>query len=811
MKLSRKWLEKYINVPYSDEELSEMLTTIGLEVEGVEYVESIKGGLKGVVVGLVTSCEKHPDADKLKVTTVDLGQEEEVTIVCGAPNVAQGQKVLVATSGTTLYSGDDSFKIKKAKIRGVESNGMICAEDELGLGDSHDGIIVLDLDTEVGKDAAALYDLSTDTVFDIGLTPNRSDATSQLGVAKDLYAYLKINKEDSPTLREPKFNNFEINNTASKITVEVRDMKACPRYTGLVIDHMKIGQSPDWMKRLLNSIGVKSINNVVDVTNYILHEYGQPLHAFDAHRINDGKIIVKKAKDGEVFKALDHREFKLRKEDLLICDGDERGMCIAGVFGGKDSGVTEDTTKLFLESAYFEPGTIRRTSMHHNLRTDAAKVFEKGADPNIAIEALKRAAMLICELTGGMVSSEIIDVYPNEIRQAEIILRYERVKDMIGKEIDVDVIHNILNALGMEISPFDERSIRVKVPTNKFDVTREIDLIEEILRIYGFNAIPVPTTVRSTINNNEVLSKNELKNRVGDLLSDQGYCEMMGLSLMESRLALDCLDIKSQDLVFINNTSNIHLDILRPDVLVSGATSVLHNLNRQQNDLKLYEFGKTYRKLGDDYEEKEYLTIFISGKDRLASWNQSKKQSDYYSIKASAHAVLDRMGVSGYQVSEDPDVRFLYGLRYHRGSNTIVTFGEVSPRLLKKLGVKQSLFYAEFEIDNLLQATVNANVSAKEISKFPQVQRDLAIVLDKRVTFDQIKAIVDKNFKKHLSELKLFDVYENEEQLGKDKKSYAINLTFESMERTLNDKELENWMSKLIKAFESKLGATIRK
>ena len=811
MKLSRKWLEKYLEVPFSDEELSEMLTTIGLEVEGVEQVESIKGGLEGVVVGHVTSCEKHPDADKLKVTTVDLGTGEDAQIVCGAPNVEKGLKVLVATVGTTLYSGDKSFKIKKAKIRGVESNGMICAEDELGLGDSHEGIIELDPSASVGQDAASLYDLSTDTVFDIGLTPNRSDATSQFGVARDLYAYMRINKGEAPQLKEPVFDQFQIDNTGSKIAVEVQDYKACPRYSGLIIDNIKVGPSPDWMKRLLTSVGVKSINNVVDATNYVLHELGQPLHAFDANKINDGKIIVKMANQGESFKALDERSFELRNEDLLICDGDEKGMCIAGVFGGIDSGVTEKTTKLFLESAYFDPGTIRRTSMHHNLRTDAAKVFEKGADPNITLTALKRAAMLICELTGGVVSSEIVDVYPKEIKPAEIILRYNKVNEIIGQDLEVDMIHNILNALDMEISPMDERSIRVKVPTNKFDVTREIDLIEEILRIYGFNAIPIPTTVKSAINYSDGLSKNELKNKIGDLLAHQGYFEMMGLSLMESRQALDCIDIEEKDLVFINNTSNIHLDILRPDVLISGANSILHNLNRQQGDLKLYEFAKSYRKTEDDFEEKEFLTLFISGKDQLAYWNQEEKLADYYSIKKGVHAILEALGITGYQISEDVDDRLLYGLKYHRGPNKIVSFGEVSPKLGKKIGLKQKVYYAEFEVKSLLQAASKTQVSVEEITKFPQVQRDLAIVIDKSVQFDQIKAIVEKNLKKHLYDLRLFDVYENEEHLGADKKSYAINLTFESKDRTLNDKELEKWMSGLISSFESKLGATIRK
>ncbi len=811
MKLSRNWLERYLKVPYSDDELSEMLTTIGLEVEGVEYIESIKGGLEGVVVGHVLTCEKHPDADKLSITTVDVGEDEVLNIVCGAPNVAAGQKVLVATVGTTLYTEDGSFKIKKSKIRGQESAGMICAKDELGLGSDHSGIIVLEDNASVGKSAAELYDMTTDTVFDIGLTPNRSDATSQFGVAKDLNAYIRINKKDLLDLKEPNSSEFHVNNTADKFYVEVLNSIACPRYTGVVINNITIGPSPEWMQKLLRSVGVKPINNVVDISNYILHELGQPLHAFDADKIIDSKILVKNLPVGTKFEALDDRVFELKADDLIICDGDSNGLCIGGVFGGKNSGVNATTTKIFLESAYFDAGTIRKTSMGHNLRTDAAKVYEKGADPNLCLLALKRAAALICEYSGGVVSSEIIDIYPKEIKPLEIRVRYNKINETVGHTLEESQVHDILNALDMEISPLDQDSIKVKVPTNKFDVTREIDIIEEILRIYGFNSVPIPTVVKSTINYSDDINKNEIKNFIGNKLSSVGMNEMMGLSLMESRNILDWTNVPKENLVIINNTSNVHLDAMRPDMLTSGALSVMHNINRQQQSLKLFEFGNTYINESGDFIEEEFLTIFISGNETELSWTQKEKKADYYSIKRAAHIVIDSLGLSGYQVKENSDARLSYGLEYHRGPLSFVKYGEVNPKLLNKIGIKQKVFYAEFPINVLLTCLKNTSVSINEISKFPQVKRDLSLVLDKKVTFDQVEQIAGKTIKSNLVDLTLFDVFESEEHLGANKKSYAISFTFEDQQKTLEDKDIEGWMSKLINQYESKLGANIRK
>ncbi len=810
MKLSKNWLNRYLKTSYSDEKLAEMLTAIGLEVEGQEFVESIKGGLIGVVVGEVLECGKHPDADKLSITKVSIGADENLPIVCGAPNVAAGQKVLVATVGTTLYPDGGSFKIKKAKIRGVESIGMICAEDELGLGNDHVGIMVLDSDAQVGMPAAELFDLSTDTVFDIGLTPNRSDATSQFGVARDLHAYIKVNLDKEITLTEPISEKFHINDTSERIDIEVEDYEKCPRYSGLILNNVKVGPSPEWMQKLLRSVDVKPINNIVDVTNFILHEMGQPLHAFDANKINDDKVIVKCVEEGTKFLTLDDREVELSSEDLMICDGDGKGMCIGGVFGGKSSGVTETTTKVFLESAYFNSSSIRRTSMRHNLRTDAAKIYEKGGDPNITVLALKRAASMICEFSGAVVSSEITDIYPKKIESVELRLRYSRVRDVIGHTIDEDTIHTILNALDIEISPLDEGSIKVKIPTNKFDVTREIDVIEEILRIYGFNEVPIPQVVKSNINYSEYPDKNQFKNKIGNGLASIGFNEMMGMSLIESKYCQDLLGIADEKLVFVNNTSNIHLDVMRPDMLISGALSIVHNMNRKQFDLKTFEFGKTYQKNGDDFEEKEFVSLFVTGKDSVQSWNSIAEEVDYYHLKKYVHFVLDMIGARGYQMRTSEDERFVYGLEYFRGPMSVVTFGQVHPKIAKDIGVKSNLFYAEFNLLNLMNMVRKQNVSVTEISKYPSVKRDLALVLDKDVSFDKVEMIARKTLKSNLVDFNLFDVYENAEQLGESKKSYAISMTLSSLENTLKDKEIEKMMQTLIKKYEGKLGALIR-
>lgn len=811
MKTSLSWLKKYVDLDLEINELSEILTTIGLEVEGVEEVEMIKGGLQGIVVGHVKTCEKHPDADKLSLTTVDVGGEADLQIVCGAPNVGAGQKVLVATIGTTLYDDGKPWKIKKGKIRGQVSEGMICAEDELGLGASHDGIMVLPEDTEIGLPAAEYYNIESDTVFDIGLTPNRSDATSHLGVAKDVCAYLKINHGYSKDVKEPDIANFSVDYSSYPIDVEVKDKVACPRYSGITLSNVKVGESPDWMQKHLKAIGVRPISNIVDITNYVLHELGQPLHAFDADKIAGKKIIVKKAAKGDKFLSLDEKERILDSEDLMICDGNEKGMCIAGVFGGLDSGVTEGTTNIFLESAHFEAGNTRRTSTRHLLRTDAAKVFEKGSDPNITVFALKRAARLIVEYAGATIASEIVDIYPTEIKPKEITLSYAKVNRLIGTHISPEEIHNILRAMEMEITPVNDEQIKVNVPTNKADVLRDVDLVEEILRIYGFNKIPIPTKVSSTLTFSEFPSKRKIKETTADHLAAQGFNEMMGLSLIESNKYQDIFPMDEGGFVFINNTSNIHLDIMRPELLISGLTSVLHNHNRQQLDVRLFEFGKSYIKTEEDFKETEYLTLFMSGKRRLESWRQDfKPLVDFFDLKKAINNTLERLGITGYQISESEDDRFAYGLHYHRGPSTLAIFGEVDGAILSKMGIKNTVYYAEVPIKMLVKTAKNVKNTVSTISKFPSVRRDLALVVDKNVKFEDIQKLAVKTDKKLLQDINLFDVYTNEEHVGKGKKSYAVSYLFEDETKTLNDADVDKVMKKLIGTYSHQLGAVIR-
>jgi len=569
VKISLNWLKTYLPLDMDPEKIGEILTDIGLEVEGMDQIESIKGGLEGLVIGKILTCEKHSNADTLQVTTVDVGAEEALHIVCGAPNCAAGQTVVVATHGTTIYPTEgDSFKIKKGKIRGEVSEGMICAEDEIGMGQSHDGIIVLEEEITPGTKARDHFKITTDYVYEIGLTPNRSDATSHLGVAEDLLAYLKINHDYSEPIEYPNLVNFQVEATTLPFKISVENEKACPRYCGITLTNVEVKTSPQWLKDKLNSIGVSPINNIVDITNFVLHEYGQPLHAFDADKISGQKVIVTNLPEGTAFTTLDEKERKLRADDLMICDGDKTPMCIAGVFGGLNSGVSNETKNIFLESAHFEAGNTRRTSTAHLLRTDAAKVFEKGSDPNITIKALKRAALLIEELSGGKISSEIYDHYPVEIKREKIELHYAKVNSMIGVDIPKDEVHNILIAMNMELKPIDNESILVKVPTNKCEVLREADLVEEVLRIYGFNKVPIPTTIKSSISYKQYPSKRDVKERISDFLSSNGFNEMMGLSLIESKNVLEQLNISDEQLVYINNTSNIHLNVMRPEAMV---------------------------------------------------------------------------------------------------------------------------------------------------------------------------------------------------------------------------------------------------
>jgi phenylalanyl-tRNA synthetase beta chain len=813
MKCSLNWLNKYIDINASNEEIATMLTTIGLEVEGMEIVESIKGGLNGVVIGEVKECIKHADSDKLSVTKVDLGDGQLHQIVCGAPNVAAGQKVLVATIGCTLYpSGGDPLTIKKAKIRGVESHGMICAADELGMGSDHSGIMVLPDDVAVGTPANKYFEVLTDVIYEIGLTPNRSDATCHLGVARDLFAYAKINTDSTAIFTEPSTQGYNHEMDTFEIKVNVNRTDLCPRYAGVTITGVEIKESPMWLKNQLNVLGIKSINNVVDVTNFILHELGQPLHAFDADEIDNRIINVDTLPKGYKFKALDGREIELTGDELVICDGNNQGMCIGGIYGGLDSGISMKTTNIFLEAAHFNAQNIRKSSMYHNLRTDAAKVFEKGSDPNLCVFALKRAAVMICNLTGGTISSELIDVYPKEIKENEIHVKYQNINNLLGVSISKDKVHDILNALGMRIQHVDDLGFKVYVPTNKSDVLREVDVIEEILRIYGFNMVAVSSKLQSNISYAPNPNKFAILNNLAEYLASNGFNEMMCLSLIDSKVCIDIFGCNEKDLVFINNTSNVGLDVMRPSMLFSGLISVLHNINRQQNSLKLFELGKSYQKSGDGFDEKEKLTLFLTGPSSEAHWTNTKpKAYDFYTLKQACDQLIKKIGIADFKISEVSDASFNYGLSYEWNNKSIVSFGELNAQALKKMGIKQVVFFAEFDVEVLIQSTVGKKNYVKEISKYPAVKRDLALVVDKKVNFNQIKNAIYNTKQKFLSDIGLFDIYVNEEVLGVGKKSYAVNFVFENLEKTLTDKEIEESMAKIIKVCEGELGANIRK
>jgi len=816
MKVSLNWLKDYIEIKdLSPEEVSEILTGIGLEEEGMERVESIEGGLDGVVVGHVLECGKHPDADRLSLTKVDIGEDNPLQIVCGAPNVAQGQKVMVATVGTTLYplDSEEPLKLKKGKIRGQLSEGMICAQDELGIGRDHSGIMVLPEDTAVGTPARDYFQIEIDHVYEIGLTPNRSDATNHLGVAKDLAAYLKANRHYQKGVKMPDVSAFQPDDNSLPVEIEVENAEAAPRYAGLTLSGLKVAESPDWLKSRLRAIGVRPINNIVDITNFVLHELGQPLHAFDLKKVKGQKIIVKPLPQGTKFQTLDEVERELSGEDLMICNGEGEGMCIAGVFGGLGSGVTEATTDIFLESAHFNARWVRRTSMKHNLRTDAAKVFEKGSDPNIVVYALKRAALLMKELASGKISSNILDRYPEPVQPAEVRVRYAYVNRLIGVEIPQETLHSILEALEMELRSDDGQAFTVAVPTNKTDVTREADVIEEILRIYGYNEVPIDEQIRTSLNVAPKPDPTLLQDKIGGLLAANGFHEMMALSLSRSQYYQDIYEgLQPEQLVFVNNTSNVQLDIMRPDMLFSGLEAIVHNQNRQQMRLKLFEFGRTYQHEGGKIEEQQHLSLFLAGPRHTESWLDMRAgEFDYYSLKAQVEQVLGRMGLQGYQETELQEETFMYGMQYHRGPQVLARFGKVNPKLTKAMDIRGSVFYADLRWDALLKSRRKHRVSFEELNKYPSVRRDLALVIDNSVKFNDIVAIARKAGKKLIKDINLFDVYENEAQLGSGKKSYALSFTFENPEKTLKDKEVDKVIKKLIAEYESKLGASIRK
>jgi len=816
MNVSLNWLKDYLKIDQSTEEICKILTSIGLEVGGYEEFEAVKGGLKGLVIGKVLTCEAHPDSDHLHVTTVDLGTGEPEQIVCGAPNVAAGQKVVVATVGTTLYKGDEEFVIKKSKIRGVASNGMICAEDEIGIGESHDGIMVLPEDTPVGMPAADYFKVYRDTIIEVDITPNRIDGASHLGVARDLAAYLQQTQDIHYTL--PSVEGFKPDSTDAKISVRLERPEACRRYAGICIEGVQVKPSPEWLQNRMKAIGLHPISNIVDVTNYILFGLGQPLHAFDKDKVKGNEVIVKSVAKGTKFTTLDGVERELHEDDLMICNS-EAPMCIAGVFGGLESGISETTTNVFLESACFDPVFVRKTARRHGLSTDASFRYERGTDPNIVIYALKLAAMMIKEVAGGKITSDTIDIYPEPVQDFEVAVKFDYIDRLIGKKIDHSAVKNILRSLEMKIVKEDEEGMLLHVPPYRVDVRREADVIEDILRIYGFNNVEVPNSVKSTLSYSEKPDDYQLKNIISDLLAANGFSEVMNNSLTKASYFEELTSFDPTKTVMLFNPLSAELGAMRQSLLFSGLENIAYNINRKNHNLKLFEFGKAYtfhKKEGIDdpqkqYKEENMLSLCITGSKNATSWNAKEVKTDFFYLKAYCEMILNRLGLQPDNLkieASDKDI-FREGLTYKMGDKHIVSMGIVSKAPLKRTDVNQEVYYAEFSWENILKAIKNQTVTFVPLSKFPSVKRDLALLLDKKVTFKEIKETAFRTEKSLLKSVTLFDVYEGE-KLGADKKSYAVSFTLLDEEKTLTDKQIDKIMNKLMGTYKHLFNAEIR-
>lgn len=816
MKISYNWLKNYIKLDVDPDQLSTILTDIGLEVEGMEKYQSVKGGLEGVVIGKVITCGQHPNADKLSVTTVDIGNDDLLPIVCGAPNVEAGQKVVVATVGTTLYSGDDSFKIKKAKIRGEVSEGMICAEDELGLGTSHEGIMVLPDDCEVGTLASNYFNIEEDIIFEIGLTPNRSDATSHIGTARDLAAGLNhYFNTDKYVLEVPSVDEFAVDNHDLNIDIIVEDPVACPRYTGVSITGITVGDSPDWLKVKLESIGVRPINNIVDITNYVLHETGQPLHAFDADEISGNKVVVRKMDKDTPFVTLDEVERSLHEEDLMICN-DSNGMCIAGVFGGVKSGVESETVNVFLESAYFDSKHIRKTSKRHTLQTDASFRFERGADPNITEYALKRAAILIKEIAGGKISSEINDVYPTPIKPWTIDVQLSNVDRLIGKTIDREIIKKILIDLKIEIVESNDTTLKLLVPTYKVDVTREVDIIEEILRIYGYNNIEISGKINSSISSRPVPDLEKIKNSVAEYLVSQGFTEIMNNSLSKSEYSELSKDINPEETVGLLNPLSKDLNSMRQTLLFGGLETVAYNANRKMSDLLLYEFGSVYKIVNKDaekvtkrYFEENHLMLLATGNISNNEW-QNDSKVDFYTLSAVVVSIITKFRLED-KVSYDDSGNdsSVYSLSYKINDVVLAEISLVKKDILKKFDIGQDIFYADINWSLLIKHSDLSDIVYRPVPKFPAVKRDLSLILDKGIRFSDLKHAAQKAERKLLKNVSLFDIYEGD-NIGENNKSYAMSFILQDDSKTLTDKVIDKTMKRILVTFEQQFNARLR-
>lgn len=808
MKISYNWLKQFINTDWDANKTGELLTDLGLEVEGITPYQSVKGGLEGVVVGHVLTCEQHGNADKLQVTTVDIGGDAPIQIVCGAPNVAAGQKVPVATIGTTLYTEEgEAWTIKKGKIRGEESHGMICAEDELGLGKSHDGILVLDADLVPGTPAIDIFDVENDVVFEIGLTPNRSDAMSHWGTARDLKAGLQ-QKDITAELITPSTSAFHVENRLHKVDVQVLDNDRAPRYAGVTISGIKVGTSPAWLQHRLKAIGLSPINNVVDVTNYVLHELGQPLHAFDLTKITGNRIEVKTVTAGTKFTTLDGVERILHEDDLMICDA-EKPMCIAGVFGGIDSGVSDSTHSIFLESAYFDPVSVRKTAKRHGLNTDASFRFERGIDPNITDYALMRAALLIQEVASGEITSEVVDIYPKKIEDQQVFLSFENTKKLIGEELPKETIKSILSSLDIKINNVTETGLGMTIPAYRNDVTREADVIEEILRVYGYNNITFGNKLNATVSNVSKFEDHKVQDVAANQLAGQGFYEIMANSLTTPSYTALSDSLKEEHHVTMLNPLGQELSVLRQSLLFSGLEAIAYNKNRKRSDLKLFEFGKTYHNYESGREEHKHLSLFVTGKRSSDTWTNDHKNSDFFYFKGIVQSIFERLGIQRTRTATLKDAIFAEGTALQLGKMTLVSFGIVKKSVLKAFDIDQEVLYADFNWDNILEVAARNSITFKAIPKYPAVRRDFALLIDDKVTFESIHTIAKQTEKQLLKDVNLFDVYQGK-NLPDGKKSYALSFMLQDEHKTLTDKQIDKVMNKLQQRFEKELGASLR-
>ena len=821
MNISYNWLKEYIDTPLTPDELAAALTSIGLETGSVEEVESVRGGLRGLVIGKVLTCVEHPDSDHLHITTVDLGDGQATQIVCGAPNVAAGQTVVVATVGTTLYDGDKEFKIKKSKIRGVESFGMICAEDEIGVGQSHDGIIVITDDVKPGTPAAEYFGLTSDYVLEVDLTPNRIDAASHFGVARDLAAWASQHA-NALELKRPDVSAFKTDRPDGAVNVEVDNYTACPRYSGVTIRGIKVTESPKWLQDRLNAIGLRPINSVVDITNYILHSIGQPLHCFDLSKIDGGKVVVRNCPEGTPFVTLDGVEHKLSEADLMICSA-SKPMCIAGVFGGLDSGVTEQTTDIFIESAYFNPTSVRKTARRHGLQTDASFRYERGTDPNITMYALKLAALMVKELAGGEICGEPVDIYPEPVAPFNVTLDYDYARALIGKDIPTETIDSILRALEIEIVESDGKEARLHVPTYRVDVQRPCDVVEDVLRIYGYNNVEMGTTVHSSLSfKSQADIDNNFRNLISDQLTAVGFNEILNNSLSAESYYAQSEQYPLDHCVRLLNPLSADLSVMRQTLLFGGLESLAYNINRRSENLMMYEFGNVYtfnpaaestaEKPLAPYSEHSRLALWLTGAVKPAGWLRAVEKASVFDLRAAVENILTRLGISTAEIKLTKGSSAIYAASLDiasRSGKYLGSLGIVSKSVLKQFEIKQEVFFAELDWSALVQLAARHNVTFSPLPKTMAVKRDLALLIDSQVTMQQIENTVRESERKLLRDVTLFDVYEGD-KLPAGKKSYAIAITLQDDERTLNDKQIEAVMKKIITNLENKVGATLR-